>query len=54
MFKGRADLGCKEGLGHVVGSILEVRHLQQLAAGGPPCWLRLNTCLHQSSEHYAM
>ena len=54
MLRGRADLGCKEGLGHIVRGILEVRQLQQLTAGGPPCWLGLNTCLHQNSPYTAL
>ena len=51
--RGRADLGCKHGVGHVTSCILEVRRLQQLTAGGPPCWLELDTCLDQNSKHYA-
>lgn len=52
--EGRADLGCKNGVGHVAGCFLKVRQLQQLCAGGPPRRLRLNTCLHQNRQYDAM
>ena len=49
--RGRADLGCKDGVGHVASCVLKVRRLQQLTAGGPPCRLSLNACLHQNSQN---